>query len=341
MNADYWHGRTVLVTGGKGFIGAHFAEELTAAGARVISLHRDASGQGNVTEVNDLGIQEIEVDLLSTLDVNALFRYAAAKVDTLIHCAAIDGNSEFKRNNFGSILDSNIRITSNVLNGARDHHIPNVVMLSSTEVYASDQVDLIAEEDDYRSKMELSGDGYRLSKVFAELLADAYRKQFDMRILLARPTNVYGPGDGTNPRSQRVIPTMMSRISSGQPINIWGDGRQRRSFIYVKDLVHAVLQLSAKGSYDTFNISTPRLVSLLELAKLLYREFDVAERIELEPDKPGGAAVRELDTTKMFDVIDFAPRELEDGLAETVAWYRRTQSGDPSGGTLPPDPTRQ
>ncbi|GAB2759498.1 NAD-dependent epimerase/dehydratase family protein [Amycolatopsis magusensis] len=319
MLAEQWSGRTVVVTGGRGFIGAHFTAELAAAGAKVISLHR----AGQAAPAPD-GVQEIELDLLSTLEVDALFRYVGAHADTLVHCAGIDGNADFKKRNFGSILDSNVRITSNVLNGARDHGIGTVVLLSSAEIYSASSAGLVTEEDDYRKLMELSGDGYTLAKVFAELLADAYRQQFGMRVFLARPTNVYGPGDGLNPRSRRVIPAMLARIAAGEPVQIWGDGQQRRSFIHVHDLVHAVLEMVGDGSYDTFNVATRSSVSLLELARLLFAEFEVAERIELDTTKAGGAKARELSADKMYEVIGFTPRPLADGLRDTVHWYKST-----------------
>ncbi|MCX2729158.1 NAD(P)-dependent oxidoreductase [Saccharopolyspora sp. NFXS83] len=326
MRTGYWHGRTVIVTGGRGFIGTHFTRELAAAGARVLSLHRDRD-TGPATTINDSGVREIQTDLLSSIEVQSLFRYAAAEADALIHCAGLDGNSEFKEKNFGSILDSNIRITSNVLNAARDYRIPTVVLLSSAEIYTGDRPDSVREEDDYRARMALDGDGYTLSKIFAELLADAYRKQFGMRILLARPSNVYGPGDGTNPRAQRVIPAMMRRIASGEPITIWGDGQQRRSFVHVRDLVQAVLGMTAAGAHDTFNVAGGGSVTLLELARMLFKEFGVDERIELDRSKPTGARGHQLNTDRLVAAVDFTPRPLAEGLAETVHWYRSALAG--------------
>ncbi|MFR9729805.1 NAD-dependent epimerase/dehydratase family protein [Saccharopolyspora sp. MS10] len=320
MENGFWQGRTVLVTGGRGFIGAHFAEVLTAAGARVLSLHRGPASDG-------AGHREIRIDLLSSVEVEALFRYVGAEVDVLIHCAGIDGNGEFKKRNFGTILDANTRIASNVLNAARDHRIGTVVLLSSAEIYTGGGAGALREEDDYRTSLALDGDGYALSKIFAELLADAYRKQFGMRVLLARPSNVYGPGDGTDPRVQRVIPAMMGRIARGEPITIWGDGQQRRSFLHVRDLVRAVLGAVATSGPETFNVAGAGSVSLLELARLLHREFGAVERIELDPDKPAGARLPELDTGRITSALGFVPRPLEEGLAETVRWYRENFVG--------------
>jgi dTDP-4-dehydro-6-deoxy-alpha-D-gulose 4-ketoreductase len=319
-NAQYWCGRTILVTGGRGFIGSHFVEDLAAADARVISLHRDVTP----ADARTGRVQEISIDLLSTAETKALLRDMPADVDMLVHCAGASGNSEYKASHFGSMLDENIRIASNVLNGARDRGIPMLVMLSSMDVYTGETGGPIREEDDYRAQMRLPDNGYVLSKIFAEILADAYRKQYGMRILVARLTNAYGPGDGARGGSLRVIPAMMQRIATGQPIEIWGDGTQCRSFIYVKDLVRAVLQLAAHGRYDTFNVATGKSVSLLELARLVTNEFGVADRVELKRNKPTGASSRDLNIDRMLEVIDFKPRPIEEGISETVRWYRRT-----------------
>jgi dTDP-4-dehydro-6-deoxy-alpha-D-gulose 4-ketoreductase len=332
-----WCGREVLVTGGRGFIGAHFVEELAAGGARVVSLHRDATAPDTGTGP----IRELGVDLLSAADTAAALRGLSSGVDMLVHCAGVTGNTEYRAHHFGSTLDENLRINLNVLNAARDSAIPLVVMLSTTDVYPDGTDGPVREEDGYQARLRLPGDGYRLSKVFAEILADAYRSHFGMRIQLVRSTNVYGPGDGIRGGSLRAIPAMMHRIATGQPIEVWGDGRQRRSFIYVNDLVRAVLQIAARGRHDTVNVATGTSISLLTLARLLTREFGVAERLALRPDMPTGAWSREVNIDRMREIIDFDPRPIEEGIRETVRWYQRTRAPAPVPALAWPTPEAQ
>ncbi|AXB43287.1 NAD-dependent epimerase/dehydratase family protein [Amycolatopsis albispora] len=323
-----WAGKTVVVTGGLGFLGSHFTEELLAAGAEVVSLHRNDSF-GRLQQLRRVPgaerLRPLRVDLLDENELRAAFRFCAPRVDAVFHCAALDGNSEFKVKNSARILDLNLRYTSNLLNCARDCGVGDVVLISSAEIYCTDSPAPITEEDDFRRTMRYSTNGYFLSKVFGEVLAELFRAQFEMNVFLVRPTNVYGPRDGFHGPVNRVIPSMLARIAAGEEIEIWGDGSQVRSFVYVTDMVRATLEMVAADRYRTFNIGSTESVAIVELARTLAEMLGEPERIHLRPDKPAGPSARRLDVGRMTEVISFVPRPLREGLAETVRWYQERQ----------------
>lgn len=311
-----------MVSGGLGFIGSHFVEELANAGANVICVYRTPSKEGLPTYGHPDTVRYIQVDILDRNEIEAVCRYAATKIDCFIHCAALDGNTEYKLTYAAEILDTNNRLVSNVLNSCRTNGITDVVLLSSAEIYSPDAPGEITEADDYHKYLDYTKNGYVLSKVFTEILAELHHNQYGMQIYIPRPTNVYGPRDNFSANNNRVIPSMIRKVADGENIEIWGDGKQTRSFIYVKDLVFATLQMIEKKKPEALNIATKDQVSILDLATYISDEYDAKNAVTLDKTKPIGVKARSLDVSKMYKLIDFEPFVIRDGLKETIDWYR-------------------
>ncbi|RZS36329.1 dTDP-4-dehydro-6-deoxy-alpha-D-gulose 4-ketoreductase [Herbihabitans rhizosphaerae] len=318
-----------MVTGANGFIGSHFVEQLALRNANVISIHRN----GDARRRTSANSRPLRIDLLDQGELLAACKYVAPRIDAIVHCAALDGNTEFKTKHSAEILDANLRIASNILNCARRTSVDDVVMISSAEVYTAKSSGPVNEDEDYREHMEYSTNGYRLSKIFTEILADLHRSQFGMRVFLPRPTNVYGPRDSFGGTISRVIPNMITRIVSGEEVEIWGTGRQTRTFVHVEDLVSATLRMVETNKHQTLNIGAPEPVSMVELAEMLFAILDRPVRVRLDLDKPTGSSSRLLDLTRFDEIVDFTPRSLRDGLEQTVSWYLDNRSG---GGTEQP-----
>lgn len=265
MTESRWATRTVLITGGLGFIGSHFVEELAAAGAEVICCYRTwHDAMVRALPVADR-VRLVHLDLCDGAETQSAFKYTAPTIDTIVHCAALDGNAAFKAAHPAEILDANLRMTLNVLHSARDQGVEEVVLLSSAEAYA--QPDHPGAEREDPPLLTWSQNGYVLSKLVGEVVADLFRRQYEMNVFIARTTNVYGPRDNLHRGTNRVIPTMLDRVRSGQEIEIWGDGSQRRTFLYVTDLVRATLQMIESRKYPTFNVGSGEPVSILDLAR--------------------------------------------------------------------------
>jgi dTDP-4-dehydro-6-deoxy-alpha-D-gulose 4-ketoreductase len=313
-----WAGRTVVVTGGLGFIGSHFVAELAARGAEVICLHRSR----NVEMIRALPetdrIRFMQLDLAESAALDTLFRRQGPRIDAVFHCAAMDGSSQFKIKNSAEILEANTRMNLNVLNAAHAYDVDTVVLLSSVEVRS------MISSGDHSDKPVLASfprGGYVLSKVFSELSADLFREQFGMNIIVVRPTNVYGPRDSLG-GADRVIPSMLRKAISGQEIEIWGNGTQTRDFIYVTDLVRATLQVAATDKYPTFDVGNGDSVSILELGRMLFAVLGLPERIQLHPAKPTGVAGDPPDLSRLREVIDFTPLSLGEGLDRMISCYQ-------------------
>lgn len=323
MLTGNWAGKTVIVTGGAGFIGSHFIEELLARQVNVVCLYRrdnrGALGQLPVTDRLHL----VKIDLLDYDAMRALFQEVTPGIDAIFHCAVVSGSMKFRYDHSAQILDTNMKMTSNILNCARSHDVPEVVLLSSSDIYLAPSVGPIREDDDFKKQMYYSPDGYYLSKSYEEILAEAHRSEFGMNIFSPRLTSVYGPRDNFEVDTDRVVPSMLAKVVAGQEIEIWGDGRQTRTYIYVTDLVQAIFQMVEKNKYQTLNVGTTETVSVLELAQLVCAAFGQPERIRFNLERSGGRQSRTLDVGKLYGIIDFEPRSMRDGLNKTVEWYRR------------------
>ncbi|MFG2142415.1 NAD-dependent epimerase/dehydratase family protein [Streptomyces sp. NPDC048650] len=331
MTRGTWAGRTVLVTGALGFIGSHFVERLAAEDATVIGLYRGdrPSIRSELATLAGDRLRLARVDLGDEHETRAAFRYLAPHIDAVFHCAALDGNAQYKREHSAEILDANVRTTANLLNCAREVDVDNVLLLSSSEVYCAPDASPASEDEDVRRSPQYTENGYVLSKIFGEIIADQHQRQFATRLFRIRPGNVYGPRDSAAGAHHRVIPSMVARAAAGEKIEIWGDGSQTRSFIHAADLVRCVLQVVETGKYEVVNIGSAEEVSILELAHEVATALGVPSRVSTDPSRPAGAPVRRLDLTRMREVTDVEPRTLRAGLEDTVRWYRRNERPQP------------
>ncbi len=243
---SFWKNKRILVTGADGFIGSRFIEEFAVLNVYAVGSYLK-SVQG--TFENQEKIKRVQLDLLDFSKVLSICK--EERIDVILHCAALDGNIEFKMKNSARIMDENMRMVSNILNVARDLKIQDVMLMSSAEIYPPQAQSPIIEEDDYQKLFYYSENGYVLSKIFTEVLGRLYAKQFGMNVFLPRPTNAYGPGDKFDTSTNRVIPNMIQKVSRGEQIEIWGDGSQIRGFIYVNDLVKSILLMIEIKQYQT------------------------------------------------------------------------------------------
>ncbi|MCD4820624.1 MAG: NAD(P)-dependent oxidoreductase [Methanococcoides sp.] len=316
---NFWTDKKVLITGGLGFVGSNFVEELLKMGAYVTCVY--LNGKKNTLTNLNLPESKLKFKQIDLQDYNQIVK-ECKQIDVIINCAALDGNTEFKINHSAQIMDVNLRITSNILNSAKMNQVEDVVMISSAEIYSVRANNPIDEDDDHKKYNDYTANGYILSKQYGEILSELYENEYGMNIYRPRPTNIYGPrdhfGDGTN----RVIPSIIKKVLNNETVEIWGDGSQIRQFIYVKDFVYSVLKMVENKKIHKLNIANNDAISILDLAKLISEIDGSKEKIYFYKDKPVGAKARILDVNKLYSSLNFQPRSLEQGLNETINWYK-------------------
>jgi CDP-glucose 4,6-dehydratase len=316
----FWDGRSVFVTGCSGFLGGWLARALLDHGARVSGLVRGAAAARPLyadgladrvsTVTGSIGDLTLLCDALAEHDVEVVFHLAAQAI-----------TSAARRDPIGT-LDTNIRGTWNVLEASRrSGSVKAFVLASSVKVYGA-QPSLPFSED-----APLNGcQPYDASKIGAELISSTYHRAYELPVVITRCGNLYGGGDL---HWDRIVPGTIRAASEGRRPVVRGGGTPLRDYLYVEDAIDAFLRLAQVArepaiAGQAFNIGTGASSSELEMTEQILRAMDREDlKPEVLPASPHAIIHQSLATDKLRAATGWtATRELEDGLARTVAWYR-------------------
>jgi GDP-L-fucose synthase len=338
---DWWRGKRVVVTGGSGFVGSHVVERLLGVCGTVVVPTRHAGVPRHLRAVAD-DIELVRGDLRDTAVANAACRDA----DVVLALAASVGGIEYNSAHHASILRDNMTVFLSTLEAARQAHVNRFLVVSSACVYPRLCAIPTPEAEGFAGRPEPTNEGYGWSKRMQEYLGDAYAREFGMSIAVARPYNAYGPRDNFDPSSSHVVPALVRKVCdpAGGPIEVWGSGRQSRSFLFVSDLADGLLRICerAEDARPT-NLGADEETSIAETAGLIARIAGVSRPIHFDSTRPEGQPRRRCDTTRLRTVFDFRARvPLAEGLRATVEYYRsellpRLTSGS-GGPTLASEP---
>jgi len=327
---DFWRGRRVLVTGATGMVGFWLVQDLLAAGAQVIALVREPDPQAVVYRAG--GGRTVSLVPGNIEDYSHFERtLAAQQPDTVFHLAAQSLVGVAQHSPLPT-LETNIRGTYNLLEACRVHSekVKRLVIASSDKAYGP------TEQLPCTEAMPLQGrHPYEVSKSCADLIAQAYHQTYGLPVAILRCGNVFGGGA---PDWSRLVPyTIRCFLNRQRPI-LRSDGQAVRDYIYVKD-VSCCYRMLAERLADpgipgqAFNCSLGRPVTVLELIKTIQRLMNCQG---LEPDVQNTAAgeirAQYLSVAKAQRLLNWRPQfTLEQGLAETIAWYREHLAAHPAG----------
>lgn len=310
----------VLITGADGFIGSHLVELMLEKGydVRAFVQYNSFGTWGWLDSFSKDKLNAIEVFPGDVRDPNAV-RKSMEGVDAVMHLAALIA-IPFSYYAPDAYVDTNIKGTLNVLQGARDMHLQRVLVTSTSEVYGTAQYVPIDEKHPFQGQSP-----YSATKIGADRLAESFYRSFDLPVTIVRPFNTFGPRQS----ARAVIPTIITQLLSGKKEIKLGSLAPTRDFNYVKDTARgfeAVLR-SDKTIGQEINIATCREVSIGELAKELIRQIEpsatiVCDEQRLRPEK---SEVERLlgSNEKIKSLTDWTPAyTFEEGLAETIDWLR-------------------
>ena len=311
--------RRVLVTGGAGFLGSHLCGRLITAGCQVICL--DNFFTGEIDNVADLvGNPRFE---LVRADVCEPMRFEVDEIFNLA-CPASPVHYQFDP---VKTIRTCVLGAMNVLDLAR-HTGAKVLQASTSEVYGDPTVH--PQREDYWGNVNPIGirSCYDEGKRCAETLFFDYHRQHGTRIKVARIFNTYGPR--MHPRDGRVVSNFIVQALTGEPITIYGDGSQTRSFCYVDDLIEGLLRLmgTADGLTGPINLGRPEEFTIADLARQVVEKVGGASRIEHRP-RPSDDPVQRLpDATRAREQLGWhAEVPLATGLDRTIAYFRGIDLG--------------
>lgn len=305
----------ILITGGAGFIGANLARHLTQdpEGCEVRVLDDLSTGYRE-------NLDGVQVDFRegSVVDPEAV-AMAADGVDSIVHLAALGSVPR-------SVLDpvashaANLTGTLNVLEAARTGDI-HTILASSSSVYGTNPK-LPKSEYDWTRPMS----PYAVTKLGAEAYVLAYQHAYELSTLAFRFFNVYGPLQSSGHAYAAVIPNFIEAAMSGAPLVVHGDGEQSRDFTHV-DTVCATLASAVErrvSSGDPINLAFGSNTTLLNLIDVLSVELNQPLTVEHVDTRPGDVRASQADSTRLREYFpEIEPVPLADGIASTVAWFRR------------------
>jgi UDP-glucose 4-epimerase len=308
----------VLVTGGAGFIGSHIAEAYLRDGWEVVVL--DDLSRGHERNVPQ-GARFVRADIRSP---EARKTIATGQFNVVNHHAAqIDVRVSVDQPAF----DSQINVVGfvNLLEGAGEGGVGRVIFASSGGVVYGDPETIPTPE----TAPKLPVSPYGVSKLAGEYYLRALGALRDFEGIAMRYANVFGPRQ--DPKSEAgVVSIFVSRLLECQPLTVFGDGRQTRDYVFVKDVARANVRASSVSSLPrsdidatAFNIATSRQRSVLELAQSVGEVMNQTPKLEFAPARAGELFRSALDVSKAKTVLGWTPQYVfEDGLRELVNWFK-------------------
>ncbi|MBN2215916.1 MAG: SDR family oxidoreductase [Pirellulales bacterium] len=306
--------KRILVTGGAGFLGSHLCERLVDEGHDVICLDNFFTSQkSNIVHLLDRPNFELvrqDVTLPISLEVDEIHNLA---------CPAAPGHYQY---NPIETLKTSVLGSINVLDVAQRCHA-KVLQASTSEIYGDPEVH--PQPETYRGAVNTLGPRacYDEGKRAAETLFMDYHRMNRVNIRIVRIFNTYGPR--MHPFDGRVVSNFIRQALSGDPITIFGDGRQTRSFCYRDDLVEGILRMM-NGPDDFIgpvNLGNPGEFSMLALAELVLELTGSKSKLVHKPLPPDDPAQRQPDITLARQRLAWEPTvPLRDGLARTIDWFR-------------------
>jgi GDP-D-mannose 3',5'-epimerase len=308
---------SVLVTGGKGFIGSHLVNFLKARRFRVRSI--DIKKDAYLTTKEDEFI-------LGDLTNSKVALSATKDIDFVYNLAANMGGIGFITKVKADVMRDNVRINANILEACIVNNVKRLFFSSSACIYPqalqlAPEVEPLREADAFPAYPDSA---YGWEKLFTELLMEAYHEDYSLDIRIARFHNIYGPF-GTYEGGREKAPAALCRKVAEAPehgtITIWGDGKQTRSFLYIDDALEAIYKLMESNYIKPLNIGSDELISVDDLADLIIAISGKRLGKHYDTSKPQGVRGRNADLHLIEKTLGWKPKtSYRKGLEETYRW---------------------
>jgi dTDP-glucose 4,6-dehydratase len=304
----------VLITGGAGFIGSHMADRLMSEGHQVVAMDNLVTGdlENIAHHRSNPNFEFIHHDVSNHIHV-------PGKIDWVLHFASPASPIDYLQLPIQTLKVGALG-THNALGLAKAKGA-KFALTSTSEVYGDPLVH--PQHEGYWGNVNPIGPRgvYDEAKRYAEAISMAYHRTHGLDVRIVRIFNTYGPRNRIN--DGRVVPTFINQALRGEPLTVFGEGQQTRSFQYVDDLIEGIRRLMDVQYNKPVNLGNPNEMSIMEFAKLILRLTGSKSEIVYRPLPQDDPKNRRPDISCAKEVLDWEPRVfVEDGLKRTIDWYR-------------------
>ncbi len=303
--------KQILVTGGAGFIGSNIVDELIVKKHTVVIV--DNLATGNIKNINKKA-KFYKVSICDKKDIDTIFR--KEKFDIVIHLAAqLDVRKSVLDPCFDA--DVNIKGTLNILEACKDTKVKKIIFSSSGGTIYGECGLKAPDEQSFANPLS----PYGVAKLSVEHYIKAYSALYGLKYTILRYANVYGPRQDANGEAG-VIAIFIGRMTENKEVFVFGDGKQLRDYVYVKDVVDANIKSLTKGNNEVINIGTHKTFSVNQLVKELSKIINYKQKAVYKPKRSGELFKSFLNISKAKKVLGWEPKvDIIKGLKNTVDYF--------------------
>lgn len=297
-----------------------------------VAGHRGLVGSALIRALRRAGFENIVTRTSSQLDLREQTPvrdfFATERPEYVLLAAAHVGGIHANDTYPADFLRDNLQIQTNVIDAAWKNGCAKLLFLGSSCIYPRLAPQPMPESCLMTGPLEPTNQWYALAKIAGIRMCQAYRRQYGFDAVSAMPTNLYGPEDNFHPQNSHVLPALLRRFHEAATrkapsVTLWGNGTALREFLHVDDMAEACLFLLRHYSGEEHvNVGSGKELSIAQLARLTADTVGYEGRLEWDPSQPDGMPRKLMDSSRLF-AMGWAPRiSLEEGIAETYAWYR-------------------
>ncbi len=307
----------ILITGGAGFLGSHLCDRLIKEGHSVICMDNLITGSlDNIAHLmENKDFKFIRQDVTEYIEIDE-------PVDYVLHFASPASPIDYQRYPIQTLKVGALGTHKTL--GLAKVKKAKYLLASTSEVYGDPLVN--PQREDYWGNVNTIGPRgmYDEAKRFAEAMTMAYHRYHGMDTRIARIFNTFG--ERMRKKDGRVVPTFISQALANEPLTVFGDGSQTRSFCYVSDMIEGIYKLTLSDVNEPINLGNPQEMSILDFAKKIIELTKSKSKIVYKPLPKDDPKVRRPDISKAKKLLNWKPKvSLEEGLERTINWFRKSK----------------
>lgn len=307
----------ILITGGAGFLGSHLCDRLVKEGHSVICMDNLITGSlNNITHLmKNKNLKFIRQDVTEYIEIDE-------PIDYILHFASPASPIDYQKYPIQTLKVGALGTHKTL--GLAKVKKAKFLSASTSEVYGDPLIK--PQREDYWGNVNAIGPRgmYDEAKRFAEAMTMAYHRYHGIDTRIARIFNTFG--ERMRKRDGRVVPTFITQALTNEPLTVFGDGSQTRSFCYVSDMIEGLYKLMLSEIHEPVNLGNPQEMSILNFAKKIIELTKSKSKIIYKPLPKDDPKMRRPDISKAKKLLKWEPKiSLEEGLRRTIAWFRKSK----------------